>query len=515
MNDAIRRIVIAGGGSAGWMTAAAFANRVMTTLNCKVTLVESEEIGTVGVGEATVPPIRLFNKLTYGIDEADLLRHIQGTFKWGIRFENWTRLGHSYYHVFGPLGRRVRGELIPFHHLWLRARQLGDQSEIHEYSLAAMAAAAGRFTTEPMAPSARLPDLAYAYHFDASLYAAYLRRFAEERGVRRVEGRIADVKLRANDGFIEALSLADGREVTGDFFIDCTGFRALLIGQALGSDYEDWSGFLPCDRAVAVPARNHGPRRPFTRAIARPHGWQWQIPLQHRSGNGYVYCSRYCSDDEATDLLLRNLEGEALAEPQTLRFTTGRRRQSWIKNCVALGLAQGFLEPLESTSLYFIHDGLLRLLSLFPDLRFEQSRIDLFNELTNDGYEHTRNFLVLHYWANQRRDAPFWVAARNMDIPESLRRRTEAFRDTAHATVKDAHSFNSSEGLFGLSSWVQVMLSQGIKPRGCHPLMAGTPDDGRLHYALSRLRKRLREAVERMPSHDAYIAQYCAAKPDN
>ena len=513
MNDGIRSVVIAGGGTAGWMTAAAFANRVMKLLNCTVTLVESEEIGTIGVGEATVPPIRLFNKLTYGIDEAELLRHIQGTFKLGIRFESWTRLDHAYFHPFGRLGTRVPGELIHFHHYWMHARRLGDQSGIHEYSLAAAAAAAGKFTTRPMKRSSGLPDLAYAYHFDANLYAAYLRKFAEQRGVRRVEGRIVDVRLGGEDGFIKAIRLADGRQIAGDFFIDCTGFRGLLIEQALAAGYDDWSCFLPCDRAVAAPAEHRGPRQPFTRAIARQHGWQWQIPLQHRSGTGYVYCSRYCSDDEAAGILIGNLEGELLGEPKTLRFTTGRRKRSWIRNCVALGLAAGFLEPLESTSIYLMHDTVLRLLSLFPSREFDHANIDLFNRLTNRKYEEIRDFLILHYWANERTDAPFWIAARNMDVPESVRQKTEVFRRAGHAHDRDAHSFAMDEGVFQLPSWVHVMLGQNVTPQSYHPLLAGVPDDGRLRGTLSRLRKQIREAVEKMPAHDAYIARYCPAEP--
>ena len=509
----IRSVVIAGGGTAGWMTAAAFANRVMQFLNCSVTLIESAAIGTVGVGEATVPPIRLFNRITYGIDEAELLRHIQGTFKLGIRFENWGRLGDSYFHPFGSLGVPNQGDLIPFQHYWMHARRLGDEADLDAYNIAATAAAAGRFGKPTADRSARLPQLAYAYHLDAALYAAYLRRYAEQRGVRRIEGRIVDVTLRSGDGFIEAITLAGGRRINADLYIDCTGFRGLLIEQALGAGYEDWSRLLPCDRAVAVAAEQPGPRPPFTRAIARQHGWQWHIPLQHRSGNGYVYCSDYCSDAEATELLLAHLPGKPLAEPHLLRFVTGRRKRFWIGNCVAIGLAAGFLEPLESTSIYLIQDAILRLLSLFPNAGLPAAKIDLFNRLTAAKYEQIRDFLVLHYYANERTDAPFWAAVANLRIPDSLQQRIDLFRRSAHAHAKDTHSFSGDEGVFGLTSWVTVMLGQNIVPQDYHPLLAATPDDGRLRAYLAGIRGAIGKAVGAMPTHDEYVARYCPAVP--
>ena len=511
-HEPIRNVVIAGGGTAGWMAAAAFANRVMPSLHCTVTLIESEEIGTVGVGEGTLVPFRLFNRLTYGIDEADLMRHVQGTFKLGIRFENWTRPGDRYFHPFGRPGQSAQDQLIHFHHYWLHGRQLGDTAPISEYSLGAMAAAAGRVVGSTRFDSPLL-SAGHACHLDAGRYAAFLRGYAERRGVRRVEGRIVDVTLRSADGFVESVTLAGGHRIAGDLFIDCTGFRSLLLGRALGVGFEDWSHLLPCDRAVAVPAEEAGPRPPFTRAIARPHGWQWYIPLQHRSGNGYVYCSRYCSDDEAVALLLDHLPGKPLAEPRTLRFTSGRRRTCWERNCVALGLAAGFVEPLEATAILMIHDAILRLLALFPDTGFDPTLVDLFNRLTQEKFEHVRDFLTLHYHANERTEDPFWNAVRSMRIPESLHRRIERFRRTAHAEINDTYSTSGEHGVFPLTSWVAVMLGQNIVPRAYHPLIAAARSDVRLLAVLARMRNRIRTAVADLPEHDAWLAQYCPAEP--
>ena len=508
----IRNVVIAGGGTAGWMAAAAFATRVMPSLNCTVTLIESEEIGTVGVGEGTLVSFRQFNRHTYGVGEAELMRQVQGTFKLGIRFENWARPGDCYFHPFGRPGQAVREELIDFHHLWLHGRRLGDTAPIAEYSLGAMAAAAGKVMGSARFDSPLL-SASHSLHLDAGLYAAFLRRHAEQRGVRRIEGRIADVTLRRGDGFIESVTLADGHRVAGDLFIDCTGFRSVLLGQALGVGFEDWTHLLPCDRAVAVPAEEAGTRPPFTRAIARRHGWQWYIPLQHRSGNGYVYSSRHCSDDEATALLLANLPGRPLAEPRTLRFTSGRRRTCWERNCVALGLAAGFVEPLEATAIMMIHDAILRLLNLFPDNGFDSTIIDLFNRLTQEKLEHVRDFLVLHYYANERAGDPFWKAVATMPIPESLERRIERFRRTAHAEVNDSYATSGEHGVFPLTSWVAVMLGQNIVPHAYHPLVAARGADVRLLAVLATMRNRIRKAVPELPEHDLHLAQYCPAEP--
>ena len=508
----IRSVVIAGGGTAGWMTAAAFANRIMQTVGCSVTLVESDAIGTIGVGEATVPSLRLFHRLTYGLDEADLMRHVQGTFKLGIRFDDWTRPGHSYFHPFGIHGASIQRNFLHFQHYWMHGRRLGDAREIVEYNMSAMAARAGKFTAPAADRSSILSELEYAYHLDAGLYAAYLRRYAEARGVWRVEGRIVNVALRSEDGFIEALELDGGRRLAADLFIDCTGFRGVLIEQALAAGYEDWSRYLPCDRAVAVAAENRGPLAPYTVAIARPHGWQWRIPLQHRSGNGYVYSSRHCSDDEAASLLLANLEGPPLRDPIRLRFATGRRRRYWKRNCVAIGLSAGFVEPLESTSIFLIYDSILRLMSLFPNADFAPENRDLFNRLTDAVYEDIRDFLLLHYHATERTE-PLWTASRNLGLPESLRQRIEMFRTAAHAHVEDSFATRGAAALFEETRWVSVMLGQNIMPQAYHPFVAGMGDRIPLLESLADLRGLIRKAVDGMPAHDEYIARYCPAEP--
>ncbi len=509
----IRHVVIAGGGTAGWMTAAAFANQSTRARTCDVTLIESDRIGAVGVGEATVPPIRIFHRLL-GIDEAELMREVSATFKLGIRFEDWLRPGHSYFHPFGKLGAHLPGDLVPFHHYWLRGRGLeegGGESDLCDYSLSAQMASAGKFAAASADPASILSNMHYAYHLDAGLYAAYLRRYAERRGVSRMEGEIADVALRSGDGFIDAVTLADGRRIAADFYVDCTGFAGVLIERVLGVGFEDWSHLLPCDRAVAVQAANRGPLPPFTRAIAREHGWQWRIPLQHRSGNGYVYRSGNCSDDEATALLLDKLESEPLTEPKRLRFLPGRRRKFWSRNCVAIGLSAGLLEPLESTGIHLMQDSILRLMAMFPHADCERMKIDEFNRLTEIMYDEVRDLLILHYHANER-DNSFWDAARNMRMPDTLRNRMDLFRSFGHMDSGDALLSGAASGrLFSTTSWLAVMIGQNIVPRACHPF-AEARDSEQLAQALAGLKTAIRQAVEGMPSHDEYVARYCKAE---
>ncbi len=454
----VQRIVIVGGGTAGWMAAAALS-KVLGRAGPKIELVESEEIGTVGVGEATIPQLLLFNRLLE-IDEDEFVRATRATYKLGIEFVDWTRLGHRYIHPFGQYGIDMLG--VEFHHLWLRGTTLGEAAPLDDYSLMAMAARAGRFS-RPVANQSKSPlsKIAYAFQFDASLYARFLRKFAEARGVVRTEGRIVRVARSSDSGFIEAVVLDDQRHVSGDLFIDCSGFRGLLIEQTLQSGYVDWTPWLPCDRAVAVPCERVEDPAPYTRSTACEAGWQWRIPLQHRTGNGYVYSSRYISDDEATARLLNRLDGAPAGEPRLLRFVGGHRKQAWVKNVVALGLAGGFLEPLESTSIHLVQSGIARLLTFFPTKNFEQAEIDAYNRATVAEYHYVRDFLVLHYKATERNDTPFWRDCQLLPAPEGLARKLDLFR-TNGRIVRD------KDELFTQTSWLAVLIGQGVKPQGYH-----------------------------------------------
>ena len=494
----IERVVIAGGGTAGWMAAALLVKTLGA--NVKIHLVESAEIGTVGVGEATIPPIRHFNR-ALGLDEDDLLRRTQGTFKLGIRFRGWGRAGDCYTHAFGDIGRDLG--MGHFHQYWLRALREGHAGRFWDYSVNETAALANRFDRIDVLPGSPLQGIVYAFHFDASLYARYLREYSERRGVIRTEGRIVEVARRPADGYLESLILADGRRVAGDLFIDCSGFRGLLIEQALGTGYEEWPHWLPCDRAVAVPSEPVRPLTPYTQAIARGAGWQWRIPLQHRLGNGYVYCSRHVSDDEAAAALLDNLDSAPLAEPRLLKFTTGRRRKFWNRNCVALGLASGFLEPLESTSIHLIQTGISWLVRLFPDRRFEQANIDEYNRQCQFDFDRIRDFLILHYKATERSDTPFWRDCRDMSVPERLRHRLALFE--AGGGV-----YRELGELFTESAWLQVMLGQNILPSGYHAIADGITGD-QLRQFLRDLKTIIGGAVQRMPAHGEFIREHCAA----
>jgi tryptophan halogenase len=501
-NHHLRNIVIVGGGTAGWMAAAAFAKILGPT--CAVRLVESEEIGTVGVGEATVPHLKIFNNLLE-IDEIEFVRQVQGTFKLGIDFVDWGRVGDRYIHGFGNIGRDYGW--LPFHQYWLKLFQRGEAGDIGDYSLNTAAAPRGKFMASATDVPANSPlaNIAYAYHFDAGLYARYLRGYAEARGVRRTEGKVQQVLRRGEDGFVEAVVLASGERIEGELFIDCSGFRGLLIEQELHTGYDDWTHGLPCDRAVAVPCRNVGPPTPYTRSTARPAGWQWRIPLQHRTGNGYVYASNQISDDEAAATVLANLDGEALAEPRVLRFTTGMRRKFWNKNVVAIGLSSGFMEPLESTSIYLIQSGIIRLVNLLPDADFSPVVVDRYNAQAAFEFERIRDFLILHYCATERDDTPFWNYCRTMAIPDGLRDNIELFRDSARF-------YRHAEEMFALTSWVQVMLGQRITPRRYHPLVDQMPE-GQLRELVGNVRKVIATCVEAMPPHENFIARYCAAAP--
>ncbi|MBU4433192.1 MAG: tryptophan 7-halogenase [Alphaproteobacteria bacterium] len=494
----IRQVVIVGGGTAGWMAAATLAKTLDRSV--AIRLVESDEIATVGVGEATIPQIKLFNSVL-GLDEDDFVRETQATFKLGIEFVDWGKPGDRYLHAFGAVGKDLG--LIPFHHYWLRHRQAGGDSSLWDYSLNAQAAGDNRFGRLASVGQTRLPGLAYAFHFDAALYARYLRRYAEQRGVVRTEGKIQSVALREPDGFVAAVVLDSGEAVGGDLFIDCSGFRGLLIEGALKTGYEDWSHWLPCDRALAVPCGRTAPLLPYTRSTARTAGWQWRIPLQHRTGNGLVYCSRHLSDDEAAATLLANLDGEALADPRPLKFVTGRRKRFWNRNVVALGLASGFMEPLESTSIHLIQSGLSRLISLFPDKRFSPAPIDEYNRQAGIEFERIRDFLILHYKATTRTDTAFWRDCAAMAIPDTLARKIDLFAQAGRLYRED-------EDLFAEVSWLQVLLGQGIEPLGHHPLADGLSDD-QLAGFLDDLRQILGGAARALPDHTAFIARHCRA----
>ena len=491
-DNRIKSIVVVGGGTAGWMSAALLARALGPSVTLR--LVESEAIGTVGVGEATIPQIRNFNAFL-GLDEDAFLQATQGTIKLGIEFVDWRTPGQSYLHAFGEIGRQLGA--VPFHHYWLEGHAKGDEHDLWAYSLNAQAARTGRFGR-----TAGQTPLTYAFQFDAALYARHLRGYAEQHGVARIEGKILHATLREPDGFVESVTLESGEVVAGDLFIDCSGFRGVLIEQALKTGYDDWSELLPCDRAVAVPTANVGPPRPYTHAIARSAGWQWRIPLQHRTGNGHVFCSRFVSEDEATAQLMANLEGEALAEPRLLKFVTGRRRKVWNRNVVALGLASGFMEPLESTSIHLIQSGLSRLLNLFPDKRFAQADIDEYNRQAGLEVERIRDFLVLHYWANQR-DEPFWQACRDMTVPAELARKVALFR--AHGRL-----FREPEDLFLEASWLQVLVGQGIIPQDHHPMTRLVTDAQRAGF-LADLRRITAASAAALPVHADFLRQHCPA----
>ena len=491
-------IVIAGGGTAGWMTAAALARFLETGF--RIRLIESEEIGTVGVGEATIPQLRLYNQ-ALGLDEDAFVRATGGTFKLGIEFADWLRPGHAYMHAFGAIGRDVG--LIAFQHYWLRGRALGMAQPLDAYSLNEIAARAGRMHRDGPITGKSIPDMPYAFHFDAGLYAAYLRKFAELRGVERTEGRIAHVDRNGASGDVSALVMANGDRISGDLFIDCTGFHGLLIERTLATGYEDWSHWLPCDRALAVPSEAEDAPSPYTRATAKTAGWQWRIPLQHRTGNGLVYCSAHWSEDEATATLLAGLDRPALADPRPIRFVTGRRKQAWNRNVIAIGLSSGFLEPLESTSIHMIQSAISRLLKLLPGRTIREAERAEYNRQTDFEIERIRDFLILHYWAN-RRDEPFWQACRAIDLPETLRAKIDLY--AASGAIVREH-----EELFTEVGWLQVFAGQGIEPVGHHPLADQiAPAD--LAEFLETIPLLYRREASRMPSQAEFIAKHCAAR---
>jgi tryptophan halogenase len=495
----IQEIVIVGGGTAGWMTAAACAKTLGR--GYRIRLIESDEIGTVGVGEATIPMIQRFNA-ALEIDETEFMRETQATFKLGIEFVDWGRVGDAYMHGFGRIGQDLG--VLSFDKYWQKLARAGRAAPLGEYTISVKAAYAGKFMrARPDLPKSPLADITYAYQFDAALYARYLRRYAERRGVVRTEGLVRDVARRGSDGFVESLLLDSGERVPGQLFIDCSGFRGLLIEQTLQSGYEDWSHWLPCDRALAVPSCRDEAPKPYTRATARDAGWQWRIPLQHRTGNGYVYCSRFIGDDAAAAALLASLEGRALADPRPLRFTTGIRKKIWNRNVVAIGLAGGFLEPLESTSIHLIQAAIARLLEFFPDAAFDARDAEEFNRVLRLEYEGIRDFLILHYKLTAREDSPFWRHCAAMDIPASLHRRMQLYRSRGRVLREGVE-------LFTEPSWLQVMNGQGLEPERHHPLV-DLLSDRELEQYLEDVRSVIGKCVDVMPAQRDVLAQYGAA----
>ena len=488
------RVVVAGGGTAGWLTAYSLVKRLGNVLD--ITLVESDQIGTVGVGEATVPTIRGFHQF-FGIDEREFMRATQATFKLGIVFENWGAPGESYAHSFGEIGQS--NWMVEFHQYWLEAHANGFGGNLEDYCLELKAAKAGKF-----AKMAGETPLTYAFHLNATDYAAFLRQKSESLGARRVEGKITEVTIDPETGNIQSLELEQDRKVAGDFFIDCTGFRSLLLGDTLGVQFEDWGHWLAADRALAVQTESTEPPLPYTRAIAHPSGWQWRIPLQSRTGNGFVYSSRFCSDDEARATLLGNITGKTITEPLSLKFKTGRRVNAWHKNCVAIGLSGGFLEPLESTSIHLIDTVLVRLMRLFPFAGAMAPLAEQFNRDTRIEWEAVRDFIILHYKQTQRDDSEFWNFYRSMDIPDSLAHRIEIFKE-------NGYMWSDLANLFRAHSWTQVMFGQGLFPKHCHGASRILPPEA-LKVELEKLSTLVKQNLAKLPDHEDFIKQYCPAQ---
>ena len=494
----MRKILIVGGGTAGWMTAALFGKLYQGLYD--IELVESEAIGTVGVGEATIPAIKKYNELVQ-LDEVEFMKRSQATFKLGVQFVDWLRPGHSYIHGFGVIGQDW--EWLRCHHYWLRANQRGRAKDFALYSINTAAALLNKFVhAQPEMADSPIGHIAHAFQFDATLYARYLRSLAEQHGVRRSEGKIVDVTL-AQSGDIASVTLESGQVIEADFFIDCSGFRGLLIEQALKTGYEDWSHWLPCDRAMAVPCPRVAPLTPYTRATARDAGWQWRIPLQHRTGNGLVYSSKHIDDETAEKVLLANLDGEQLANPNKLRFVTGKRRKMWNRNCVAIGLSAGFLEPIESTSIHLVQSAAIRLVRLFPDAATDPATIDEFNRQADFEWERVRDFIILHYWAIQR-DGEFWNYCRTMEQPATLQRKIDLW-------CSNGRIFRENEELFSEESWIEVFIGQGIVPRSYDPLVA-IKSDPQIEQFLGNIAATIARCVNVMPQHDEYVSKYCPAE---
>ena len=496
---AIRNIVIVGGGSAGWMTAAALSS-LLPPHAVKITLIESEQIGTIGVGEATIPDVINFNAML-GISEQDFLRATNGTFKLGIEFVNWGRIGEAYFHPFGPHGVDMQG--IDFHQFWMRYRQSHPNSEIETFSLSAIAARQFKFAMPQNDPRSVMSQLRYAYHFDATAYARYLRAYAEERGAKREEGKVIDVTLNSETGYIETVTMESGQEVQGDLFFDCSGFRALLLGQKLGVQFTDWAHWLPCDTAQTVACERTGPLLPYTKSTAKTAGWQWRIPTQHRTGNGHIYASDLISDEDAIESLLEDLDGPAKGEPRRIKFRTGHREKFWEKNCIAVGLSGGFLEPLESTSLFLIQEGISKFISLFPSADMPTAVRDEYNRQLKKKFEQVRDFIILHYKATQRDDSEFWNYCRTMSVPDSLTQKMDLFQEAGRI-------FRYEDELFTRPSWVAVMVGQNLLPRTVDPIVDSLSAQ-EIVRSLGSMQSAMMNASQKMETHETFLKKYAWA----
>jgi len=499
MTQQFKEIVIVGGGSAGWMTAAALSS-LLRPESVTITLVESEQIGTIGVGEATIPDIINFNRLL-GIDEDEFMKATQATFKLGIEFVGWGKKDSVYIHPFGSHGVDMNG--IDFHHYWLHSQAGGNPRPIDDYSLCAVAALQNRFALPDPNPQKVGSHIRYAYHFDATLYARYLRDYAEARGVRRLEGKVDQIFQSADNGYVTGLRLDNGQQVSGELFFDCSGFHALLMEKTLGIGYRDWSHWLPCDSALAVPCTHAGPLRPYTRSTARSAGWQWRIPTQRRTGNGHIYSREFMGDDEAASILLNNVDGEVSGTPRQIRFKAGHRDLFWDKNCIAIGLSAGFLEPLESTSLYLIQEGISRFIALFPDASIPTAVRAEYNRHMRTEFEQVRDFIILHYKATERDDTPFWAYCRNMTVPDSLNDKIALFQEAGRA-------FRREDELFSRASWIAVFLGQGIQPKAYDPIVYTLPHSV-VNESLESMRLAMVNAAGAMATHQDFIQRYCPA----
>ncbi|GLS25274.1 tryptophan halogenase family protein [Marinibactrum halimedae] len=490
----VKNVVIVGGGTSGWITAATLVKLLGHSI--AITLIESEQIGTIGVGEATIPPIVTLNN-ALGISETDFMKKTQATIKLGIEFNHWGKPGQSYMHAFGNIGQDFA--FCSFHHLWNKARLNGDTRSFWQYSLNYQAAKHHKFTHLTRIPHTELKGLVSAYHFDAGLYAGYLSNFCQQRGVQRKEGKVIGTTQQKDNGYIQTLHLESGETIEGDLFIDCTGFRGQLIHNTLGVAYENWQHWLPCDRAIAIPSERLKSLPPYTQANAHTAGWQWKIPLQHRTGNGIVYSDNHLSEDQAYAHLMAHLPSKPIAEPKALRFTTGRRKQAWFKNCIAIGLASGFLEPLESTSIHLVQSAAIRLVKHFPHRGIQDASVSIYNAQTQKEIEHIRDFLILHYHANQREGSDFWRDCQHMDIPDSLKMKIENFTSTGNI-------FTESDDLFLPIAWQQVMIGQNLLPKDYHPA-TGHFSSQQHQQLLDSLEQLIKSLAERLPDHEEFLNQ--------